>query len=137
MSDSELRAFWHQRWHSRRRGIAFYFTFDEWIEWWENQLGPQWFSKRGTKAHQYVMGRKGDEGPYMPSNVLCLTMAQNTSDAHKGKPSGYLGKKHSAKTKTLLRKLNLGRPGTYGMLGKKHSPETIAKMKASALERRT
>jgi hypothetical protein len=82
--DKRLKAFWHQQFHCRRRGIEFHFTFDEWVAWWEKQLGRNWMSKRGIRSDQYVMARKGDKGSYRPSNVICITMAQNTYDAHIG-----------------------------------------------------
>lgn len=47
------------------------------------------------------------------------------SEAHKGKPSGMLGKTHSAETKAKMAKAHVG---------KKHSEETIAKMAAKRSE---
>ncbi len=42
-------AFWLQKHKSKKRGIEFLFTFEEWVNWWETQLGPDWFKKRGRK----------------------------------------------------------------------------------------
>jgi hypothetical protein len=64
---------------SKRRGIGFHFTFEEWVVWWERHLGPDWFVKRGRKTGQYVMARNGDLGEYEETNVDCLLAPDNTS----------------------------------------------------------
>lgn len=60
-----------------KRGIGWHFPFEEWCLWWEAQLGPAWFEKRGPRSDQYCMARKGDRGPYAPHNVRCTTVAEN------------------------------------------------------------
>ncbi len=62
------------------RGIAWRFTFPQWVAWWEQQLGPDWFKLRGVHRYEYCMARFGDEGPYAVWNVECITNAQNCSD---------------------------------------------------------
>ena len=66
---------------AKTRGIEFLFSFDEWIEWWEQNLGSDWFERRGRRRNQYVMARKGDEGPYQLDNVECILSGQNIRDA--------------------------------------------------------
>jgi hypothetical protein len=66
-----------QKGNARDRGIKFEFTYAEWVAWWEEQLGPDWAKLRGCKKHQYVMARRGDKGPYHPTNVKCITAKQN------------------------------------------------------------
>ncbi len=66
-----------------RRGIEFYFTLEEWCNWWEVNLGPDWLSKRGRKKNQYVMARNGDVGPYHPDNVKCKTQSENAREQTK------------------------------------------------------
>ena len=75
----------HHKWEANRRGIDFLFLFDEWVQWWEYNLGPDWQEKRGRKAGQYVMSRYRDTGSYHPSNVQCITASEN----HKEKDVRY------------------------------------------------
>jgi hypothetical protein len=49
-----------------KRGIPFLFAFEQWSEWW---LTDDRWSRRGRKAGQLQMSRKGDRGPYSPDNV--------------------------------------------------------------------
>src|ERR1700743_3822258 len=70
-------AFSDHKHNARVRGIAFDFTLDEWVAWWEGQLGPDWSKMRGCKKHQYVMARYYDDGPYAAHNVKCLTVTEN------------------------------------------------------------
>lgn len=73
--------------NARKRGIDFHFTFEEWVKWWEDNLGPDWLKLRGRSSKQYQMARKGDEGPYCVHNVECLTRAENSAqvDTYKNK----------------------------------------------------
>lgn len=66
---------------SHNRGLGFFFSFEEWVKWWEDNLGPNWKQLRGNKKGQFVMARKGDKGNYEPSNVECVTFEQNIKDA--------------------------------------------------------
>src|SRR6478736_3736971 len=52
----------HRR-SASKRGIPFQFTFEQWSEWW--LMDDRW-SRRGRKAGQLQMGRKGNSGPYSP-----------------------------------------------------------------------
>lgn len=69
----------HQE-NARRRGILFEFTYEVWVAWWEDKLGPDWRSLRGKGKHRYVMARRGDTGPYAINNVECVTGGKNRSD---------------------------------------------------------
>lgn len=70
----EATAKYHaQKSSAKQRGIEWLFTFEVWIKWWEEQLGPNWLELRGCKADQYQMARFNDEGPYTPENVYCAT----------------------------------------------------------------
>lgn len=82
----EHRAFIRQVGQSRDRGIEFKFTFDEWRSWWIEQLGPSWMEKRGRTKGKFHMARKGDVGPYEPSNVKCITLEENSAErVHKNR----------------------------------------------------
>lgn len=76
----------YQRMGALQRGIGWHFTFEGWVNWWEEQLGDDWQKKRGCRADQYVMARKGDKGPYRVGNVECVLSVQNTHDMVK---NGY------------------------------------------------
>lgn len=64
---------------SKRRGIAFEFSYDEWIAWWGDDI-----SNRGRNTGQLVMARIKDTGPYHPTNVYKTTVEQNVSDRVNG-----------------------------------------------------
>ena len=60
---------------SKRRGIDFEFSYDEWIEWWGADI-----TKRGRKVGQMVMARNGDVGPYCLTNVHKATVEGNVKE---------------------------------------------------------
>ena len=62
----------HRR-SAKKQGIPFQFTFEQWRDWW---LTDNRWSRRGRKAGQLQMGRKGNSGPYAPENVECVTKEQ-------------------------------------------------------------
>ncbi len=66
--------------HARRRGIKMLFTFEEWRQWWIDQLGPSWFKKRGPRRGQYVMARNMDRGDYKLNNVRCILATDNIQE---------------------------------------------------------
>jgi hypothetical protein len=66
---------------AKRIGVAMMFTREEWVAWWEAQLGPDWLKRRGKLLGQYVMARHGDAGPYHPNNVKCILHSQNVKEA--------------------------------------------------------
>lgn len=67
--------------NSRWRGIPFQFSLEEWITWWEDNLGPDWIKKRGCTKGKFCMSRRGDTGPYSRENVRCTTHQNNVTDA--------------------------------------------------------
>ena len=72
--ERQLRAaYTNQKSSAKRFGIPFLFTFEQWSEWW---LTDDRWSRRGRKAGQLQMGRKGNSGPYSPDNVECATKEQ-------------------------------------------------------------
>ena len=77
-------AYNEQKSRAQQRGIPFKFKFEDWVEWWEDNLGYNWFKKRGILPHQYCMARNGDKGPYAAWNVKCITNQQNCKESEKG-----------------------------------------------------
>jgi hypothetical protein len=72
--ERQLRAaYTNQKSSAKTLGIPFLFTFEQWSEWW---LTDDRWSRRGRKAGQLQMGRKGNSGPYSPDNVECATKEQ-------------------------------------------------------------
>jgi len=89
-----------QKNHARSRLIEFNITFEEWIQWWKDNIGDDWIYKRGRGAGKFHMARKNDEGPYELSNIICLTHEQNGHyKAISGKASS--GEKHATRVKLL------------------------------------
>lgn len=58
------RRFNQRKASAKRRGIGFELTFEQWLSVWGDKL-----DERGTRAHQYVMCRVMDKGPYALGNV--------------------------------------------------------------------
>lgn len=80
--------FYDHRRRAKLRGIGFYFTFIEWVEWWEDNLGYHWLEKRGARRGQYVMARFEDKGPYTSENTKCILSQDNHIEYNKRrKPS--------------------------------------------------
>ena len=84
-----------QKCGAKRRGIEWQFTFESWVEWWEDNLGFNWVKERGKHRGQYQMARKGDKGPYSPQNAECLKVEDHLADRSKngvewrsGSPNG-------------------------------------------------
>ncbi len=74
-------AFENQFYSAKSRGIPLLFSFAEWVSWWENALGADWFEKRGCTKGKFCMARLGDKGAYEPSNVICILHTDNVIDA--------------------------------------------------------
>jgi len=113
--------------NSRKRGIPFIFTFEEWIKVW---LESGHWNERGRRRGQYVMSRFGDKGPYTINNVEIILTDDNLSIKLSDKSrllrsikmkgnKHTLGFKHSTETKYKL---------SEGRKGRKLSNETRAKM---------
>jgi hypothetical protein len=111
------RKFSDQMHKADKRGIAFKFTFPEWMEWWINT--GKW-ELRGNGKYEYCMSRYGDKGDYEPNNVFCNLNYNNCSDANKGrKNSDEVNAKKAC------------RGNKNGFFGKTHTPEVKAKIKAT------
>jgi hypothetical protein len=125
--ESPRRSFMQHRNGAKYRGIPFEFTFEEWVKWWEDHLGPDWQSKRGIYRGQFQMARNKDKGPYSAWNVTCKTTEQNSSD-RKENISGMRGEDHFRTTLTedevlVIRKITDGfvrmPRGSYKLLTKR------------------
>lgn len=77
MEDKVKRVYRQHRGNAKLRGVEFELTLDEWVNWWEEQLGKDWMKKRGYRRGQYVMARPGDLGPYMLGNIECILAEDN------------------------------------------------------------
>jgi len=77
------QAFREQRRRAKARGIEFRLTYEEWVSWWETNLGPNWAQCRGRRAMDYVMGRTGDTGAYELGNIECITAIENLEQRRK------------------------------------------------------
>jgi hypothetical protein len=75
-------AYRFQRNAARRRGIPWEFTLASWWAWWSAE--DRW-RRRGCRAGDLVMARRGDRGPYSPGNVYCCTHSQNGRDMDRSK----------------------------------------------------
>ena len=99
---------WRNKWRvqksgATRRGIEWHFSFEEWMAWWGDDI-----LRRGNKSNDLVMARSGDVGPYHPTNVRKATVAENTKEAHCGRPSI---KKGIPLTEEHKRKLSIANKG--------------------------
>ena len=96
--------FYNQRRNALQRGIEWQFTFEEWLDWWGDEI-----EKRGRRKGQLVMARFNDEGPYHPSNVRKAMCSENCSEAVKGRVSPNKGRKASEETKLKMSNKRLGK----------------------------
>ena len=60
----------------KKRNIEWQFTFEEWLDWWGDDI-----HNRGILKGQLVMARYGDIGPYHPDNVRKTTVEDNVKEA--------------------------------------------------------
>lgn len=65
-----------QKNNALKRKIAWAITFPQWMAFWAES--GHW-SERSRNRDGYVMGRKGDTGPYAMGNVYITTLAQNVA----------------------------------------------------------
>jgi hypothetical protein len=105
------RAFTAQRLWAAKRGIEFLLTFDQWLLWWEQQLGPDWLLLRGVGHGKFCMARPGDKGPYALGNIECKLHVENHREGNFGKQRN-LGYQHTEEAK---RRIGLAAKGNrYG-----------------------
>lgn len=72
-----------QRSNAKRRGIAWDFSFDSWLAVW---VASGHFAQRGRGRGKYVMARRGDIGPYSPTNVEIVLYETNAVDSRRNHP---------------------------------------------------
>ncbi len=75
-ANPEKTAYSQQKFHATRRGIDWNLTFEQWIEWWGDDI-----DKRGRGADLLCMARHGDAGPYEIGNIYKATMQENLDHA--------------------------------------------------------
>ena len=76
---ARYRDMWRQqRIRSRKRGIEFQLTFEQWLSIWKISRK---LPLRGIQSGQYVMARHGDRGPYAVGNVKIITTNHNRKEA--------------------------------------------------------
>lgn len=81
-----LKAYADQKRSAKKRGVPFLLTSAEWQWlWWQS---GKW-NQRGKLAHQYVMARKGDVGPYAVGNVFFQTVSENAREGNLGRKTQY------------------------------------------------
>lgn len=74
-------AFGRHKANAKRRGIPFEFTYEQWLAWWELELGKRGpRARRGVRRLNYGMCRFLDRGAYIPGNVYCGRPKQNRAD---------------------------------------------------------
>jgi predicted DNA-binding transcriptional regulator AlpA len=83
-------AYQTQKKSALKRGISWQFSYEEWVHWWQSQLGPNWMELRGRLWCQYVMARPGDIGPYSPDNVKCVQPGTNIREANSARAQNRL-----------------------------------------------
>ncbi|WP_186263308.1 hypothetical protein [Burkholderia gladioli] len=57
-------AFQTQRHNAARRGIGWELTFEQWLDWWGDDI-----ERRGVGPEKLQMQRFGDSGPYALGNI--------------------------------------------------------------------
>ncbi len=65
-------AYIDQRQAAKRRGVEFNLTFEEWLEWWGDDI-----KLRGVKRNCLQMCRYDDVGPYELGNIYKATQDEN------------------------------------------------------------
>ena len=85
---------WHRN-SSKKRGIEFQFSFEEWYNWWLSNGIDKNQPTVSTNSNTLCMCRFNDEGPYSVDNVYCATISQNSKDAT---PIPHDGKKKRLQT---------------------------------------
>jgi hypothetical protein len=92
------QAFYYHRYDaSKRRGVSFELTFDEWLKIW---IDSGHIHDRGNRKGKYVMARFGDTGPYSKNNVKIITCSENISEAQIGRPKSQITRKKISKKMT-------------------------------------
>lgn len=66
-----------QKANAKKRGIDFLFSYEEWLDWWGDDI-----SRRFRRSEGLVMARYNDSGPYHPDNVFKQTLGDNSREAN-------------------------------------------------------
>lgn len=121
--DQFRRAYSHHKSNSKRRGVAFELTFEDWRDIW---ISSGKWDQRGKGRGKYCMMRHGDAGPYAIGNVLIGLNEDNLR-------AGNKGRKFTAEHRARLSAAGLGRPKDYcrGARNAMHRPEAKAKISTS------
>ena len=82
-ANPEMFAYSKHKQDAKKRGVPFFFTFDEWWAVWRDS--GKW-EQRGVRKGQYVMARFGDKGGYETSNVRICTSSENGSERNRVNP---------------------------------------------------
>src|SRR5262245_1379786 len=118
-------AFYLQRANSKRRGIVFALTFDEWLAIWKQSRR---LHLRGRRKGCYVMSRPNDCGPYAVGNVKIISHKNNRLQSKSlfGGPERMAigGKANLGRIRPYLAALNRSRTGKP--LSKKHRQNIAA-----------
>lgn len=81
---SARSAYLDQKRNAQARGIGWEFKISEWWRFWVES--GRWH-ERGKGRSGYVMGRRGDVGPYSQTNVYICSQVQNLKDSYVFKPA--------------------------------------------------
>lgn len=71
-NNRKRKAWLDQRATSKRRGVEFKLTYEEYVEFWGDD-----YHKKGRKMDQMCMGRYGDKGAYEVGNIYKCTNREN------------------------------------------------------------
>lgn len=112
------KAYRAQKSHSKKRGIEFLLSFNQWLYIW-TRSGH--LHERGRGSLQYCMARFGDKGPYERGNVEIITNNANGV-------AGSTGRSHSPEVKWKIGCGNRGKPSP--LKGIPRTPEVRAKIGA-------
>jgi hypothetical protein len=144
------RAYAFNKQSARQRGIPFEISFEEWLAWWQRELGPDWQLLRGRARYQFHMARIGDHGPYKLGNIKCITNSENIKEAWKGQrmriamasperaakiSAFFKGRTFSPEHRAKLSAALKGKPRIFSAehLAKLRSPEYRAKLSAAMM----
>lgn len=92
-----------QKKQAKTRGIEFHLSFDEWVDWWGEDI-----SRRGKGAGKLQMCRYNDEGPYSLENIYKGSHSENLALSNKLNPRK--AKLDSELVRLIRFDLNLGLP---------------------------
>ena len=77
-------AYLDQKNNAESRGIEFLFSYEEWLDWWGDDIDRRGVAQSSTGrkvfGNRLVMARHGDVGPYSPSNTKKITCSENAAE---------------------------------------------------------